>query len=407
MKLFERLKRPRDEGAPHDRYFAALNQELQQNGPMRPCLVIDLDRLDQNLDIVTRTLRAPKNFRVVAKSLPSIGLLDYICKRSGCTRMMAFHQPFLNAEAEAFPGFDFLLGKPMPVRAAAAFYETLKGPFDPARQLQWLIDTPERAQQYLELADRFSVAMRLNIELDVGLHRGGVAEFEALRRILAIIAARPDRLSWSGFMGYDPHVVKLPKALGTREEHFGRVVSRYRGFVDFTKANFPQLWRDDLTFNGAGSPTYRLYENETVLNDISVGSALVKPTDFDLDLLSDHQPAAFIATPVLKKLGGTTLPGMEKFADWMSWWDPNLRQSFFLYGGHWMARYASPRGLRSNKLFGYSSNQEIANGSTSVGLAVDDFVFLRPTQSEAVLLQFGDLVTVRGGKLEGAWPVLR
>ena len=40
-------------------------------------------------------------------------------------------------------------------------------------------------------------------------------------------------------------------------------------------------------------------------------------------------------------------------------------------------------------------------------IAVDDYVFLRPTQSEAVLLQFGDLCMTRGGKHIGNWAVLR
>ena len=36
---------------------------------------------------------------------------------------------------------------------------------------------------------------------------------------------------------------------------------------------------------------------------------------------------------------------------------------------------------------------------------VDDYVFYRPTQREHVMLQFGDLITVSGGKLETRWPV--
>ncbi|NBU78599.1 MAG: DSD1 family PLP-dependent enzyme, partial [Sphingomonadaceae bacterium] len=43
--------------------------------------------------------------------------------------------------------------------------------------------------------------------------------------------------------------------------------------------------------------------------------------------------------------------------------------------------------------------------SPAVGLRVEDQVFLRPTQSEFVLLQFGDLLGVRGGKIVEAWPV--
>ena len=37
--------RPGDNGAPYDEYFGALNEELRKNGPMRPCVVIDLDRI--------------------------------------------------------------------------------------------------------------------------------------------------------------------------------------------------------------------------------------------------------------------------------------------------------------------------------------------------------------------------
>ena len=47
----------------------------------------------------------------------------------------------------------------------------------------------------------------------------------------------------------------------------------------------------------------------------------------------------------------------------------------------------------------------MVNGSRAVGLQVDDQVFLRPQQSEAVLLQFGDLLALRGGRIVERWPV--
>ena len=37
------------------------------------------------------------------------------------------------------------------------------------------------------------------------------------------------------------------------------------------------------------------------------------------------------------------------------------------------------------------SNQEMMNGPDHTAVEVDDYVFLRPTQSESVMLQFGDL----------------
>ena len=87
--------RPADRGGPYDDYFRALNRELKANGPMCPVLLIDLDRLDHNIDVVMRSVRrGGKHLRLVEKSLPSPGLLAYIARRAGTRRLMSFHQPF-------------------------------------------------------------------------------------------------------------------------------------------------------------------------------------------------------------------------------------------------------------------------------------------------------------------------
>jgi D-serine deaminase-like pyridoxal phosphate-dependent protein len=399
------LARPSAHGQPYDEYFRALNEELKKNGPMRPCLLIDLDRMDHNIDQVVASVRAPKHYRIVEKSLPSAKLIEYIARRAGTNRLMSFHQPFLNDDAVAFPDSDILIGKPLPVRSAELFYKNHKGPFDPAKQLQWLIDTPEHLQQYLELAKGLGTRLRINIEIDVGLHRGGVNNNAGLGQILGLIAANPQELEFAGFMGYDPHAgMGVPKLLGTHEELFRKGMAIYQGFADYTRSQYPQLWNERLTLNAAGSPTYKLHEAETLSNDISVGTALLKPTHYDLDTLTAHVPAAFIATPVLKATGPLELPALDEKSRILSWWDPNLRETYFIYGGDWMAEYESPQGLQFNATFGHSTNQEIVNASPGVGLKVDDQVFFRPTQSEFVLLQFGDLVAVRGGKIVDYWP---
>jgi D-serine deaminase-like pyridoxal phosphate-dependent protein len=399
--------KPRDEGAPYDEYFATLNQELKKHGPMRPCLVIDLDRLDHNIDLVAASVkRDGKHYRIVEKSLPSKGLIEYIAKRASTRRLMSFHQPFINDDAIAFPDSDILIGKPLPVRSAQIFYEKLRGPFDPSRQLQWLNDTPEHVQQYLELAKGLGTRLRVNIEIDVGLHRGGVNNNATLGRMLDLIAANPQHLEFAGFMGYDPQAgMGVPSILGSHEELFRRGMAIYHGFVDYTRSQHAALWSNNLTLNTAGSPTYKLHEQEKLSTEVSVGTAMLKPTHYDLDTLTEHVPAVYIATPVLKATGPVEIPALDKWSEVFSWWDPNQRQTYFIYGGYWKAEYESPKGLRPNALFGRSTNQEMANGSPATGLKVDDQVFLRPTQSEFVLLQFGDLVTVRGGKIQGYWPV--
>ena len=397
---------PKDTGAPHDPYFAAINTELRKHGPAHPCLVIDLDRLDHNLALVRQATGPGRSLRIVAKSLPSLPLLDYVMKAAGSHRLMAFHQPFLSEEAKRFPQADILLGKPMPVRAAAAFYDQLRGGFDPARQLQWLIDTPERLAQYLALAQERGLRMRINIELDVGLHRGGVAQEQVLLSMLDMIERNPAQLAFGGFMGYEPHVAKLPRIFGTPAQLHGKVMQRYQALKDIAVGAYPRLLDSDITLNAGGSMSYRLYEKQSLINDVSVGSALVKPADFDLGLLASHQPAMFIATPVLKKLDGTTIPGADWVGKFGAWWNPNRRRTYFLYGGHWLARYESPRGLLEHPMMGYSTNQQFVNGSAATALAPDDYVFLRPTQSEAVMLQFGAMVILRQGRIVDYWPVL-
>lgn len=47
------------------------------------------------------------------------------------------------------------------------------------------------------------------------------------------------------------------------------------------------------------------------------------------------------------------------------------------------------------------------NGSRSVSLKPDDYVFFRPTQSEPVLLQFGDLEVYEDGRIVDHWPTSR
>jgi len=45
------------------------------------------------------------------------------------------------------------------------------------------------------------------------------------------------------------------------------------------------------------------------------------------------------------------------------------------------------------------------NGSKSISLKQDDWIFMRPTQSEFVFLQFGDIALYENGEIKNLWPV--
>jgi D-serine deaminase-like pyridoxal phosphate-dependent protein len=397
------LLRPREGGADHAPYFEQLSSALDKAGLAKPSLVVDRARLLENVRTLMGHIDGRFHYRIVAKSLPSLPLLDTVMQASGSNRLMLFHQPFVNQVAKRYPQADVLLGKPMPVAAARNFYLQFDGgDFQPQRQLRWLLDTPERVAQYDELAQSLGQTMQACIELDVGLHRGGVHSDEQLLTMLEMIEASP-HLRFCGFMGYEPHVVKVP--IGEAVTYRDKAMAVYQHYIDLAKGYLGERWPGDVVLNAAGSPTYQLYDRgDFPMNELAAGSCLVKPTDFDLPTLADHAPASYIATPVLKRLDGLEIPGID-LGVIQSLWNPNRARTFFTYGGYWKAKPESPAGLLNNPLFGRSTNQEMLNGSRNINLEADDWIFLRPTQSEFVFLQFGDIAVYEHGEIGQRWPV--
>ena len=399
------MMKPGDKSGPRDAYFLDVQKALIAAGIAMPTMVVDRARLNANIDTLKGFLPPGMGYRIVAKSLPSLGLIDHIRKRTGTDRLMTFNLPMLLEISQAMPEASQLLGKPLPVQAARQYFEQL--PLEvsgAADNIQWLVDTPERVAQYAALADAFGRDLALNVELDVGLHRGGVVPGEVLGAMLAAIKAHP-RLSFAGFMGYDPHIPSLPTAMGWRDRAMKGVRKTYADALVQAGEVFDAEVMAGITRNAAGSPTYRTYQDTDIASEVSAGSCLVKPTHFDTELLEPHVPASFIATPVIKSLPVTQMPGLE-FADGATRaWNPNASKTVFIYGGNWLADPVDPPGLEYNKTFGRSSNQEMLNGGPELEIRPDEFVFLRPHQSEAVFLQFGDIAVYEDGAIVERWPV--
>lgn len=389
--------RPEKVGAMHDPYFSRLCAAVQREGINRPVLVIDQQRLNANSQAIrTSVTQAGLALRIVAKSLPAPQLLDAVMTRTGTQRLMVFSAQMLAQLAAHHPGADYLLGKPLPVAEFLRLVD-LAGPAF-AAQVQWLIDTPARLAQYVDSARARGITLRVSFEIDVGLHRGGFADAPTLAQ--AARSAQSAGAEIAGLMGYDPHVPKMPNPAGAYSESqnaYGAALAVLQdGGLDPAR----------LTCNSAGSPTFRRHCQNTVASEVSVGSAFVKPGDFDYPDLADLTPAAFVVTPVLKADYDQQLPGAEAFSGAMHWWDRNTTRGFFIHGGHWLAKPVSPQGLQYSSLFGRSSNQELLTGSTQIDLKPDDAVVLRPDQSEALFLQFGDIAVFDGSRIAQFWPTL-
>ena len=378
--------------------FHRLTLALAKAGLYRPTLLIDQARLDHNLALIEKALPVNKHLRLVDKSLPSLALLSYAMERLNTRRLMSFHLPITLAVLEAFPDAEVVYGKPMPVKAL----EAVLNKASPAvgkrllRQTTWLIDSIERLNQYQALAAKLNCQMQFVFEIDVGLRRGGffrVSDFnEALGQ-----SGTQTLLSCRGLVGYDVHAAQLPGCFGGVREQLAKADHRMSRYVSYLPDNCRQV------LNTGGSKTILNYPQVGTANELSVGSALLKPTDFDLAQLQDLKPAVFIATPVLK-VCDARLPGPKWLTQLMRCLRQLPKKGCFLYGGHWSAQPVYPPGLAVNSLWGLSSNQQFMALPAEHDVQVDDFAFFRPTQSEAILQNFGDIALVRDSQVVDYWP---
>jgi len=229
--------RPAETGAPHNAFFTRLSKALRDAGLNQPTLVIDRERLHANAQRVRANLDRGLALRLVNKSLPSLPLLDEVARLTGTQRQMVFNLPYLRLLAEQRPGSDVLLGKPFTAAAASQFLaQPPRSSFDASQQVQWLVDSPARLAQYRDLVRGQQLPLRINIEIDVGLHRGGVPDAATLQQVIALLREEP-RLRWCGLMGYDAHTEKIPDLAGSRERARAHVLHTYREHLTALRAS--------------------------------------------------------------------------------------------------------------------------------------------------------------------------
>ena len=375
-------------------YFVALSDALKQAGIFQPCLLLDRDRLDRNIVLVKERLDAGLAVRLVDKSLACLPLLSHIGKALGTNRFMTFHPPISGAVLKAFPDAVLLYGKPMPVEAARA--ALVKGDADWSR-VCWLIDTQERLAEYGALADELGVELRIAFEIDVGLHRGGFASPVALSMALSALPAHK-RLRCEGVMAYEAHAPHIPGLFGGPAKALAQASERAAAFGACLGADQRRI------LNIGGSKTALLHHGGAA-NEVSMGSAFVLPSDFDTAGLDGFKPAAFIATPILKVVE-PMLPGPPAVSRLLQALGRFPRKGCYLYGGKWMAEPVFPLGMKTDGLLGLSSNQQFMGLPADAVARPGDYAFLRPTQSEAVLQQFGPIAVLSQGRIVDRWPVL-
>lgn len=377
-----------------------LSPGLKERGFGWPLLLIDEQALDANLEKLLRALNG-RPLRLVLKSLPCTALIDRALARAGAQRLMVFDVGMLLQAVQRWPQADLLMGKPLPMAAVELFFRDLPSScaFDPARQLHWLVDHPERAAELAAFAGGKGLTMSVAVELDIGMRRGGAAGPHELAAVLEVIRSSDGRLRLQGFMGYDAHAGKAVPWRG-QQSSVGLANQRYRALLDLARRDFTELLPPGLMINGAGSPTFMFHDQRSPLNDFAVGSVLLKPAEFDLPQLSAYRPALWIAAPVIKRQRGVRIPHLEALSVF------SRRDALFIYGGRWPAQPCWPKGLRASLLYGPSFNQQLLSVPRQSKVGEGEFVFFRPLQSERVMQQFPEALILGDEQPDERWPVM-
>ena len=360
--------------------YPAIAAALTRAGVAQPTLVIDRAALAANIAEVRRALApTPLALRLVTKSLQAPGLLKAVMEGGVTDRLMVFNGVMLEAMVAAHPASDVLTGRPLPAAQVEAFIRRHGANPAPAAQPQWLVDSPARLAQYAAIARAQAAPLRLNLEIDVGLRRGGLIGPAAVAEMLDLVAAEP-LLTITGLMGYDAQVPAMPSPAEEKAKVRRRYAAARAVLLDKLGGEAAAF-----TLNTAGSPTYSLHLDDDVANEVSIGSAFVKPLNFDLPTLAAHVPACFIAMPVLKVLDGA---------------GPDERR-VFLYGGCGDAEPVWPPGAAFSPVGG---GRYMMTAPAAFDLRQDDFVLMRPRESEGAFLQFGDLAVFEGDEIVDWWP---
>lgn len=399
---------------PDETRFSTWNEQLRRDAPGREVALVDLDAIDHNVQLVGTQLGSRFRLRLVAKSLPSVRLLEYMMRAACTNRVMAFSEGMVRDLLTRFgDDVDILLGRPASADAARRTFEALDlrfpGRFNSAARVGWLVDTPERLTAYRDLAEQRQTTIRVAVEIDVGLRRGGARSEQELLAMLSIIDGS-SQLELAGFMGYDGHVYFAPE--GTE---FAAVQERYAGFVRAGSEAFPRLFEAPLVFNGGGSRTYHRYVDglDTPINDVAMGSAFFYPRHFADLATTGLRRATFLASPVLKRIDPAELPLAPGLLPDLARDNPDLEVSFYLVGGGFPADQVSPAGLVPNPIQpgtegvnNLLSNQAQWLGSRDVPLEVGDFVFYHPWEGDGVRW-LSRLDVFRGGELVDQWSTFQ
>jgi hypothetical protein len=397
--------------------FISWNEILKKGRDGLDTVFVDLDIIDQNIAVVKSMLGEQFKPRIVTKGLPCLSLIQYVSKEFDTKKLMTFSEGTLIACVKFFNKFDILQGRPLPLSSVKRVLHAIG--HHNFQEITWLVDTVSLARDLASL----NLPLKVAIELECGVMRGGPRTTDELIEILDVIS--DSKLKFSGFMGYDGHVIFAPLTATipgapivlTSDEEFANVNVKYQAFIDASKAKYPDWFNDDTMFNGGGSVTLNYYTGQytTPVNDVAFGIAILSPSLYDQVLSAfGIKPALYCTSYVSKRIDNAELQFEPGYLPALAQDNPALQTCFYVNSGSFPADRVYPSsddGLIDNPFSPDTSGyHQFANltqyyGPSALPLNIGDNVFYRPLEGSAVAW-LGNLVAIRGNHIVKTWDTI-
>ncbi len=261
-----------------------------------PCLCVDLDRLENNLDRMQTTVARngiASRPHVKTHKCPAIARLQIATGSVGiCTAKIS------EAEVMFEHGLEQILMTtvnvtPPKIRRAMQLRQWCAG-FIQA------VDTPANAHELSAAATEAGVTADIVVDIDPGGHRTGITAGQPALELAQLVDTLPG-LRLRGMLCYDGGAQHVT-GFATRRQ---RALERLQAAVE-TKEKMERSGLDTDIFSGGGTGTYNIDHETPGLTDVQVGSYVfmdaqylaIGGADGD-DVYRDFEPALTVMTTVL------------------------------------------------------------------------------------------------------------
>ncbi|AZT95060.1 amino acid deaminase/aldolase [Brevibacterium aurantiacum] len=394
-----------------------VSRELRHalRGVEAPVAVIDLEAFDANVTALAQRAQGLP-IRIATKSLRTPAAIERALAHPAYSGVFAFSLPealILHARGVR----DILVGYPTVDRASLTQMFAEAGATE---NITLMIDCPthldiiDSARRDAAAAGGTAQTVRVCIDIDasyrlgsgvlssrihIGARRSPIRDSASAVDLAEHVIARPET-NLVGLMSYEGQVAGTADAGPTAKQAMVRVMQkrsiaelkvRRRSVVDAVRE------LTDLEFvNGGGTGSFESSVAEGTLTELAAGSGLFSPGLFDGYTHFRHEPAAYFATPVVRRPG----PG----------WVTVFKGGFIasgVPGADRVPTIAWPPGLDYAGLEGAGEVQTPLTGPGTEDLRIGDLVWFRHAKAGELAEHFNEFLVVAGTQIIDSWSTYR